>query len=335
MYLAYWRLDGQLHYSIRKSVYDSANDRYESIPLFDLGVDPLVYIHTELENCVYFDQNLEETVAENCLDEPSLVLEDLLWFFLPQSHRKRSEMFRRSPSVKLSSLDDAEKIEIKRNLHIFDRRRLFYIRYGAVDQSRIYRVNEKLYRPLLFKCRDEKEYYIKQQEHSLPFREFKKYVYAVFDLQRFFNESYSAYMPEALKADRVETKFLETLCELNQDHSFWQDDKHEQWLRYHLQSYVCRFFDYDYSERSFEYDFYRAFREKHRTFKWPERNTLTEETADLLFGEKLSTLNSMGEKELARLFRKKAKEYHPDSGGDPEKFIQLLDGYESLKKRFV
>ena len=36
-------------------------------------------------------------------------------------------------------------------------------------------------------------------------------------------------------------------------------------------------------------------------------------------------------KELRKIFRMQAKEYHPDSGGKAEDFIKLIEAYESLK----
>jgi len=38
----------------------------------------------------------------------------------------------------------------------------------------------------------------------------------------------------------------------------------------------------------------------------------------------------MNKKSLARLYRKKAQEMHPDKGGDAEAFILLTAAYEEL-----
>jgi len=320
------------NYSIRKSYYDNATGKYRYCQLFDLGSDPGEYIH-EYGRTVYFDEDLEDIVAAECQKEVSVALEDLLWIFLPHEERQRIRDFRKSSGKKLSALNDDEKEEVEKYIHIFDRRRMYYVRYGAVDQGRIYRLNDKLYRPLLYKCRDEKEYYIANMERSLSPNEFKKYVFVIFNLQKYFSESYSAYMPEALKEELVEETFLKEICLLNSDKNFWQDDKEASFLRFHLRSYIVRYYDYAYSPRSYERDFYNSFRAKHRSFKWPEKTVLTEESAVIIFGEKLATLRNLERSQLAKLFRSKAKEHHPDSGGNPEKFIELLDAYESLKSK--
>jgi curved DNA-binding protein CbpA len=38
----------------------------------------------------------------------------------------------------------------------------------------------------------------------------------------------------------------------------------------------------------------------------------------------------MSRKELVRIFRRRAQEFHPDKGGDPEKFVELTEAYHML-----
>jgi curved DNA-binding protein CbpA len=38
----------------------------------------------------------------------------------------------------------------------------------------------------------------------------------------------------------------------------------------------------------------------------------------------------MSKKELTRLYRKKAKDLHPDTGGDHQTFVELSEAYEKL-----
>lgn len=334
MYLSQTNIGIKSKYSIRKSLYDDVADGYTYREIFDLGERPADYVEKLADHVFCFSEKLEEAVSRECQGDPTIVLEDLLQEFLPHEERQRMRDFRRSGYQKLSSLTPLDLEELNKNIHIFDRRRLYYIRYGAVDQSRIFRVNEKLYRPLLYKCRDEKECYIKNLERSLKAVEFKKYIYVIFNLQKNFSESYSAFMPEALVQKNIDDFFLQEVCRLSKDKNFWQDEVDGDSLRYHLRDYVIRFFDSDFQNRSFAYDFYRTFRSQHRKFRWPERKeAVSDDEASELFGEKIENLQALTRGELARLFRKRAKQYHPDSGGEPETFIRLIAAYETLKGR--
>jgi len=336
MYLAKIKTGSLVNYEIRKSYYDAVTGLYRYRKVFELGAEPAKFIHNFSHHTVYFDEDLEKAVAIESEADPTIILEELLFEYLPFEERERINTFSRKGYAKLSKLSDEELGEVDKYIHLFDRRRLYYIRYGAVDQSRIYRVNDKLYRPLLYKSRDEKEFYYKNLELSLSPVEFKKYVFVIFNLQRSFSESFSSFMPEALEQGKIDEAFEEEVCRLNRDDRFWQDGIHSHFLRDHLYDYVIRFFDYDYEERSFAYDFFRSFRAGHRNFKWPKRESqLSEQEIVKIFDEKMSDLKKLSGEDLSRLFRRKAKEFHPDSGGEAEKFIQLLEAYEELKKNTV
>jgi len=285
------------------------------------------------ENTICFDEHLERAVNEHCECDPSTYLELLLWDFLPMKVRRNIERFQRKPASRLHPMSSDEQQELMRSVHLFDRRRLFYIRYKAIDQSRLYRVKDKLYRPLLYKSRDEKEYYFREQEKCLRPDELKQYVYVIFDLQKRFDEYFSTFMPEALDEAAVTEVFLEELCRLNNDTSFWQDEEERYFLRHHLQGYAIAFFDTGFTQRSFARDFYQSFRSRHRQFRWPEKKRqVSEEQTSAIFEEKLEKLKGMNLRQLARLFRRRAKQLHPDSGGRAEDFITLLNAYEALKQ---
>ena len=334
MYLATLRKKGRLSYTIRASFFDKAEAVYRYREVFDLGFDPARYIHRLAENAIYFDESLEEAVAGEYGGEPTAVLEELLWDFLPEEERRIIGGFRRRPSGRLSALSLEERREIERTIHIFDRRRLYFIRYGAVDQSRIYRLNDKMYRPLLRKSRDEKEYYFQSLEKSLRPAEMKKYIFVIFNLQQNFDEIYRAFMPEALNRQRMDEVFVEELCRLNRDGGFWQTTVGDDFLHPHLRHYLIYFFDYSFESRSFDYDFYREFRAGHRKFSWPEKKVkVTEDEVRALFGQTMTELKKMSRSELGRLFRKKAKAHHPDGGGEAANFIKLRQVYENLKSR--
>ncbi|MDJ0621864.1 MAG: hypothetical protein QNJ17_02795 [Desulfocapsaceae bacterium] len=332
MYLARTFHRGNHKYSLRQSYFDEHRGTYSHRQIFDLGREPGRYIERLDERVICFAEPLEDAVAEASGKDPNILLEKLLWDFLPAEIRRIIGQFQKQTTPKLSPLTPTEKAEISRYVHIFDRRRLFYIRYGAVDQSRIYRVKDKLYRPLLFKSRDEKEYYIREMERALRPDELKKYIYVIFNLQQNFPQSYAAFMPEALAEEQTEDVFLEELCRLNDDSTFWQDEEEGQFLREHLQGYLISFFDSHFTRRSYDYDFYQSFRRAHRNFVWPQKKTaMTDEESSRIFGKKMTELKKMTLTELTRLFRKSAKEHHPDSGGKAEDFIKLLETFEILK----
>jgi len=333
MYLAQFRDKGHLKYEIRQSYYERSRNRYLYRLVFDLGNDPAAFIHYVSDRVYSFDESLESAVEQMYEGDPTVVLEELLWDFLSAEARRIVRAFGRKSGGKLSPLSSVEQEEVQQHIHIFDRRRLFFIRYGAVDQSRIYRLNEKIYRPLLNKCRDEKEYYFKQMELSLSSRELKKYIFVIFNLQQEFSENYSVFMPEALDSVKMDEAFVAQLCRLNEDSRFWQDDGDSRFFRPHLENYLIRFFDYDFERPSFARDFYQSFRASHRSFSWPQpEKTLSEEETAAIFGRGIDDLKKMNKVELAKLFRAKAKKHHPDRGGEAENFIQLLRTYEILKK---
>jgi len=336
MYLATIPHNGRLLYVVRSSFFDEAVAAYDFRDVFELGVDPRRYIHRIAENAIYFDEALEGAVARELGGEPTAVLEELLWDFLPPEEQRIIGSFRRKSSARLTQLSTWEQKEIERTVHLFDRRRLYYIRYGAVDQSRIYRLNDKLYRPLLQKSRDEKEYYFQALEKSLRAGEMKKYIFVIFNLQQSFDEIYRAFMPEALNRQKMDEVFVDELCRLNSDAGFWQKSTPADSLHFHLRHYLISYFDSGFESRSFDYEFYREFRAGHRRFTWPEKKVkVSEEEVTLLYGRTMKDLKKMSRAELGRLFRKKAKDHHPDGGGEADDFIKLRQVYENLKRRVV
>jgi len=331
MYLATLKRGGNTRYEIRQSVPGSQNRYRDYRVVFDLGPDPGRYIENLSDEICYFSAELEDQVQPHTADDVSTLLEDLLWDFLPDDVQYRLSLFRYRGRATVTPLSEDERRSIERDVHMFDRRRLYYLRYGAVDQSRISRVNPKLYRPLLNKCRDEREFYLSGLETRLQYKELKMYVFAIFDLQRHFTESFSATMPEALNQLDISDHFLEDICRLNGDRKFWKNGPPPDSLHEHLVRYLIMFFDHGYGRRSLFDDFVREFMGRHRTFSWPDKKpTVSTGQAAAIFDTSWAKLQRMNKKELTRLYRKRAKELHPDSGGDHDEFIELNAAYVSL-----
>ncbi len=334
MYLATLTRGQTKHYQIRQSLPGDDRRYLDYQVVFDLGGDPGRYIERLSDDICYFSAELEERLQQETSEDASLILEELLWDFLPAEEQTRLSIFRHRGKARVSPLSEGERSAIEKDIHLFDRRRLYYLRYGAVDQSRIFRLNPKLYRPLLNKCRDEREFYLLDLEKALQHNELRTYVFAIFDLQRHFTESFSATMPEALNQTDIADFFVEEICSLNDDKSFWRTGTGGTSLHDHLIRYMIMFFDHGYGRRSLFDDFVREFMGRHRAFSWPERKpAVSTGQAEKIFQKKWQKLQKMSRRELTRLYRERAKELHPDSGGNHEQFIELNGAYASLMAR--
>mgnify|MGYP001825250893 FL=1 len=334
MYLATLTRGQTKHYEIRQSLPGNDHRYLEYQVVFDLGGDPGRYIERLSDDICYFSAELEDRLQQETSEDASLILEELLWDFLPAEEQTRLSIFRHRGKARVSALSEGERSAIEKDIHLFDRRRLYYLRYGAVDQSRIFRLNPKLYRPLLNKCRDEREFYLLDLEKALQHNELRTYVFAIFDLQRHFTESFSATMPEALNQIDIADLFIEEICSLNDDKSFWRTGTGGTSLHDHLIRYMIMFFDHGYGRRSLFDDFVREFMGRHRAFSWPEKKpAVSTGQAEKIFQRKWQKLQKMSRRELTRLYRERAKELHPDSGGNHEQFIELNGAYASLMAR--
>ncbi len=334
MYLAPITRAGITSYVIRQSYFHEKDGTYRYRNVFDLGHDPGHYVEELSDEICYFSSHLEDCVDKVTDTDPTRVLEELLWDFLPEEEQHRLSLFRHRGTIKVRPLSGEDRTAIENEVHLFDRRRLYYLRYGAVDQSRISRLNPKLYRPLLQQSRDEREYYFVDMEKVLKPNEMKTYVFAVFDLQRHFSESISATMPEALNQFDIADHFTSDICTLNQDSRFWSGEQMDSSLHHHLIRYIVMFFDHGYGRRSLFDDFVREFMGRHRSFRWPEKKpTVSTTDAAKVFDTSWKDLQKMNKKDLTRLFRQRAKELHPDSGGNHDRFIELSGAYTSLLAR--
>ena len=334
MYLATLTRGQTKHYEIRQSLPGDDHRYLEYQVVFDLGGDPGRYIERLSDDICYFSAELEERLQQETSEDASLILEELLWNFLPAEEQTRLSIFRHRGKARVSALSERERSAIEKDIHLFDRRRLYYLRYGGVDQSRIFRLNPKLYRPLLNKCRDEREFYLLDLEKALQHNELRTYVFAIFDLQRHFTESFSATMPEALNQTDIADFFIEEICSLNDDKSFWRTGTGGTSLHDHLIRYMIMFFDHGYGRRSLFDDFVREFMGRHRAFSWPEKKpAVSTGQAEKIFQRKWQKLQKMSRRELTRLYRERAKELHPDSGGNHDQFIELNGAYASLMAR--
>lgn len=331
MYLAYSQTYHGKDYSLRQSEYDTKSDSFIARDIFHLGLDPAKFIDDEGDGYFSFDEELVKAVKPFTSEEVDNVLEGLLFdFFSPEvkAHLERFPL-RRSSTTSPLSQDDLANIE--KYVDTFDIKRLYFIRYGAVDQTYLHKVHKKLMRPLASMSRDEREFHFINEEACLSPSERKKYVFAIFDLQRHFTQSFAAFLPEALSLDEMEESFLEEVCRLNKKQGFFPKEEQSQFLHHHLQRYVVMFFDTHFRRSGMMNAYVNEFMRGHRSFRWPEKKPQVDESRiQEVFGQSLEQLKKLQQDELGRLYRKLAKKLHPDKGGDPEKFVVLAEVYDQL-----
>jgi hypothetical protein len=333
MYLATLKRNSTSSYQIRRSV-ETNEENYIFQVLFDLGESPSDFFTIIDGHIVIFAEDLLEALARTTKNNPETILEELLFDFFPSTVQQRLLTFKGRTASYKGRLSPEEIQSIKKQVHIFDRRRLYYLRYGAVDQSRLTKLHEKCCRPLLGQSRDEREFYFMEEEKALEPGCYFQYIFAIFNLQKHFLQSFAPWLPEALAKEEVADTFTSAICSLQKDKSFWQAEEAGAFLHPLLFRYISMFFDYTAHRPSFQKDFARAFMGQHRTFRWPEPKTqASPETVANLFGTSHAALKSMSKADLSRLYRKKAMELHPDQGGDAEQFIILTQIYTNLLQK--
>ena len=334
MYLATINVNGQTRYIIRES-YQQA-DLFLSRDLVDLGPDPTRYIIYPGGNAFYIDEQIEDRLIELGADKNLDELEDIFWRFVDPEIRRVLEPFRcraerHRTQRKKKAAPGGENTAV---LHIFDKRRVHYLKFGQTDQRHIGRMPLKLFHGLCEKSRDEIEQRFKDMEAALHPREYKTYTYTIFNLQQHFLESFAINNPQMLNQEKVDEIFIEQVCRLNQDPLFWAGMQTTDRLNDYLVRYVLLHFDYDYAPGSFLEDYLRQFINRHREYRAPFKSQAASlKEASSILGEPQADLKKMSRRELTRLYRRKAQELHPDKGGDHDRFVRLTAAYKELINR--
>ncbi|MFV9644777.1 MAG: J domain-containing protein [Desulfobacterales bacterium] len=300
--------------------------------LFDLGTDPAKYIIYPGGKAFYIDETVDDrlrTLSRNYSVED---LDDIFWRFLKPEIKVALESYRHRGSFSRTNKIKKEKIE-QEQFHLFDRRRVHYLRFGYIDQGKIGRVSPKLFSRLINKSRDEIEQDFMDRERELDRSEFKTYVYVIFDLQKFFTQITAKIMPQGLNQNKVDQYFLEEICRLNSDRNFWTGMDTDGNLHEYLIRYVIMFFDSEYGRSSFLDDYIRDYMDSKRAYIPPHRkSSVILKEAGIIFGVKEDDLKKMTGPVLTRLYRQMAQKLHPDKGGEKEKFVKLSEAYHELLK---
>ncbi len=330
MYLALEKINGKNRYFIRES-YRQA-DHFLSRNLLDLGADPGSYIIYPGGNSFYIDQVVEDRLTDMGTTVDPDELEDIFWPFVHPEIRRILEPFRdREKRHQANRRKKEPENKIITQLHIFDKRRMHFLRFGQMNQRDISRLPIKFFHFLHNKSRDEIEQALMDMETLLTPREYKAYTYVIFNLQQFFYESYAKSAPQMLSIDKVDAHFIEQVCRLNRDRSFWAGMKPGDRLHNYLVRYVLMYFDHDFAARSMMEDYLRQFINSHRGYRTPYTTLAgTLKKAKTVFGKPKAVLKNMSRKELSRLYRQKALDMHPDKGGDQDQFVKLTEAYHAL-----
>jgi hypothetical protein len=165
------------------------------------------------------------------------------------------------------------------------------------------------YHELIEKLRDEIENYLWNFEDKLNYKEIVRYLYAIFGLN---------YTSTQEDQDKL---FIQRLCEIASDESYRMGLSEDEVIKYYLCRYVWLYFDVIPIRRVPSFYLYIE-------------ESIYKEVAYVL-NVSLETLYSLSKKEILKLFREKMKMYHPDLGGDREKFIRVRKVMEAfLKIRF-
>lgn len=331
MYLAREEAGPRLYrYILRESYRDGA--LYRSRDLADLGPDPGRCFVYSGETAFHLDETFLSDLKAQGLTATYAELEELLFPFLDPYLKNRLQPFRHRKKYRdWQPASEQLRQRAMDEIHAFDRRRLHFLRLGRASLGQVDKA-AVLYTQLLEKSRDEIEQCILAQEQALPPREHHNYLFAMFDLQRFFTESYARSIPQALDRNRLDSLFLQELCLLADDESFWQGYPRTNRLPASLVRYLIMYFDTEplQTETWSRYGQRRASRRYSRNTAYADTNRVSRTQAMVLFGLKSEDLASLTKKELTRLYRVQAQKLHPDKGGDSEDFIRITAAYEEL-----
>lgn len=327
MYLALKAIKGKKHYYLRESFADG--EFIKSRDIMDIGTNPGKHIIYPGGNSFYIDENLTDQLEFLNVDFDYDRLEDLFWPFVRPVIRYRLAPFRTREARQAKNEKNMKSKKIF-DIHIFDRRRMHYLRFAQMDQKDLGRVSPTICRCLENKSRDEIEQYFLAEENILKKHEFKSYIYVIFDIQRHFKQMTAKLMPQALPQDDVDKYFLKELCRLNKDKKFWADIEIEKYLNEYLLRYAFMFFDSDYGPDPFLAEFVYDFMNKRRDFNPARKPRMSAEKAGTILGVSEDKLKTMSIGRLTRLYRRLASKHHPDKGGDHDTFVRLSQAYQDV-----
>lgn len=324
MYLAFIGTHKDPLFALRHSFQKNGHFGFED--LYIIGPDPAEMICYAGGNGFYLDPEMEAAIEKKLPDYDPDELEDIFWPWLKPDIGRAVETFRHRGRSTFIRLTRPEKERLHKSVHWFDKRRAHFLKIGSMDQGRVDQIPASLFKHLANISRDEIEQRFMMQETALKAKELKSYVYTIFDLQRFFNSFMAKKMPHVLDQAKVEKNLIDELCLLNR-----QIFDLDGMLHPYLRRYAIMFFDYEYANSTLLDDFANAFMNSRRKQRQPRpRESVTTDKALKIFNLQPSDLKGLTIKALTRAYRQLATQYHPDTGGSHEKFVELNGAYQTI-----
>lgn len=324
MYLAKTRILNQPHYYIRHSY--RTDDCYHSRDLYDLGTDPRRFIIYPGGRSYYYDPEIIDALTAEGLEVDQTALDPIFYDFLRPDIQRIIQGFDRSYQgrvVKAKASVDPSADPV----HLFDKRRFYFLRFGARLRQHIHRQPEKIFAGLQRKSRDEiEQYFLKIEEQLLKVHEIPLYVTTIFDLKRILPDPTGN--PSA--QSQLDRHFMTNFCQLDNDEHFWAGMPKENHLHEYFIKYAIMYFDFNAPPLNPWHHTMEDFINRHRTYSPPLKVRVHMKEAETLFGLSWKELKRMNRTTLVRKYRRLALKHHPDQGGDPEQFKRLSTYYKML-----
>lgn len=331
MYLRRLQTGSDHRFVLRESIL--SDGQWHHRDLLDLGPDPSVVIVYPGGNGFYFEPSFDERLRATGAEYTEEQLEEAFFSFLPHHIQRLLRQFSRRAPRQNPDLSPESRLEQMRSVHSFDKRRLHYLRFGRIDIGNLDSSAPKFLNVLLGKSRDEIEHTIEEMERVLRPHETRAYLYASLNLEMYFHGSLLKHHPLALDPEKVDQCFLDEVCALNQDKRFFLgvDDRAPDTLHDYLKRYVILYFDASPAAHMEYADFSQFFRNR-RTGATSASPVTGVSTGEALARFEITEeeLKLMKEEDLRRLYRRKAKDAHPDGGGRHDAFLELTEAYETL-----
>ena len=330
MYLAENKRNGKRHYIIRESYKEGEKKLFRD--LYQLGENPNDHIVYPGGSSFHFKDGLIQSLIRQGVNRPESELEKIFFPFLPPNIQRIINQMTHLGRKRKPQLTKEAMARAQAGIHLFDRRRLFLLRFGRMDSPAVIMRPHKFLNVLVDMCRDEKENHFRALETSLRIRERKQYVYQTMDLGRFFPGDFARLFPLGLSQGKLDEIFLQELCRINVDADFMEVPGSPDQLSEYLTRYLFFWFDHEFGEKPTFNGVFEEFIRSRSGYRPPPppKPAVPQEKALKIFNYTKEEWRLASRKEILGKYRKLALKCHPDQGGCSEDFIELNQAFECL-----